>query len=271
VVRAKGYSDSVERLVEWGSDSPSVSPDAVDVTRWNLAAAERRLMLRGACAALALLTASGCASAGHLAEYDFRDRAVGVVSVAPPHPEVFTRGDFWFVRPNLVDAGVRVAAEIVREVEAERARARLDSAVVRVDVAQRMSARVLEQGARQLRARPVERVQESDFEIELRVRRYGIEADSWDDQARFVIEAEVLLLDAASGREIWKSKLDEKERVSSGVLGWALPDAVGGAVTAGQLAGLSVAEMERALESLADYCADRMMDSLRRGLEKARG
>jgi hypothetical protein len=42
-------------------------------------------------------------------------------------------------------------------------------------------------------------------------------------------------------------------------------------VTAEQLASLSVADMKRALEGLADYCADRMMEKLRRGLEKARG
>jgi hypothetical protein len=81
----------------------------------------------------------------------------------------------------------------------------------------------------------------------------------------------VLLLDSDTGREIWKAGVDEDERVSSSTLGWVLPDAVGGMVTAGQLASLSVADMTRALESLADYCADRMIEKLRRGLEKARG
>ena len=42
-------------------------------------------------------------------------------------------------------------------------------------------------------------------------------------------------------------------------------------MTAGQLATLSVADMKRAMESLADYCADRMMDKLQAGLDKARG
>ena len=209
-------------------------------------------------------------SAGHLAEYEFVDRPVAVVTVAPPKPDVFTEDDFWLGERSLLEAVVRVAADIAREAQAERARARLDSAVAIVDVSQRMSARVLEQGARQLRGRAVESVQNADFEIELRVQRYGIEADSWDDQAEFVIEAQVLILDSDSGREIWKSDVDESEPVSSSVIGRALPDAVGSAVTAGQLASLSVAEMQRALESLADYCADRMVEKLRRGLEKAR-
>lgn len=221
--------------------------------------------------ALLALATAGCASAGHLAEYDFRDRPVAVVTIAPPHPDVFTEGDWWFGDRSLVEVVVRVAADIAREAEAGRARARLDSAVAVVDVSRRMSARVLEQGARQLRGRAVESAQDADFEVELRVERYGIQASSWDDQARFTIEAEVLLLDGDTGRVIWKAGVDEDERVSSSTLGWALPDAVGGMVTAGQLASLSVADMTRALESLADYCADRMIEKLRRGLEKARG
>lgn len=221
--------------------------------------------------ALLVLTTSGCASAGRLGEYDFRDRTVAIVTVAPPHPDVFTEGDFRRGEQSVVEVFVRVAADIVREAEAERARARLDSAVAEVNVAHRMSDRVLEQGARQLRARSVKDVGQGDFEIEVRVKRYGIDAESWDDQARFLIDADVFLLDGESGRQIWKAHVDEHQEMSSGLLGWVLPDAVGSAITAGQLASLSVADMRRALESLADYCADRMIDKLRRGLEKARG
>jgi pyruvate,water dikinase len=42
------YPDYVERLVEWGIDSVSVSPDAIGPTRRNLAAAEQRILLRAA-------------------------------------------------------------------------------------------------------------------------------------------------------------------------------------------------------------------------------
>jgi hypothetical protein len=222
---------------------------------------------------LALLSAAagGCASAGRLAEYDFRDRPVAVVTVAPPRPDVFTDDDLWFGGGSLLEVAVRVASDIARDVQAERARARLDSAVAVVDVPARMSARVLEQGARELRGRAVANVQDAEFEIELRVKRYGIEADSWDDQASFTIEADVLILDREDRSQIWKAGVDEREAVSSATLGRALPDVVGGAVTAGQLASLSVAEMARALEALADYCADRMIQKLRSGLEKARG
>ena len=107
-----------------------------------------RDLLRAVATVLVTLAGVGCASAGRLGEYDFRDRPVAVVTIAPPHPDVFTEGEFWLGRRSLAEAIVRVAGEIIREGEAEHARARLDSAVIQVNVAERMSARVLEQGAR---------------------------------------------------------------------------------------------------------------------------
>jgi pyruvate,water dikinase len=40
------YPEYVERLVEWGIDSISVTPDAIEQTRRHIAAAEQRLLLR---------------------------------------------------------------------------------------------------------------------------------------------------------------------------------------------------------------------------------
>jgi pyruvate,water dikinase len=40
------YPDYAERLVEWGIDSISVTPDAIDAARRQIAAAEQRLLLR---------------------------------------------------------------------------------------------------------------------------------------------------------------------------------------------------------------------------------
>ncbi|MBU6430173.1 MAG: phosphoenolpyruvate synthase, partial [Cyanobacteria bacterium REEB65] len=42
------HADYAERLISWGIDSISVSPDAVETTRRNMAAAEQRLILAAA-------------------------------------------------------------------------------------------------------------------------------------------------------------------------------------------------------------------------------
>jgi hypothetical protein len=213
--------------------------------------------------------AGGCASAGNLADYDFRDRSLGVVTLAPPHPDVFTDQVVDLDGTDLAGAIFRIGTDLLKESEAGKARARLDSAALTVDVAGRLGRRVLEDGARQLRARAVETAREADYEIEIRVERYGIEADSWDDQANFVLEAEVRLLDGPTGRRIWNAKVSERDPVNGGVLGGG--SVLGNVITARALASLSVPEMERAMEGLADYCADRMLDKLRRGLDKVRG
>ena len=214
--------------------------------------------------------AGGCASAGNLADYDFRDRSLGVVTLAPPHPDVFTDQVVDLDGTDLAGAIFRIGSDLLKESEAGKARARLDSAALAVDVPGRLGRRVLEDGARQLRARAVETTREADYEIEIRVERYGIEADSWDDQANFVLEAEVRLLDGPSGRRIWNARVSERDPVNDAVLGGGAP-ILGSVLTARALAGLSVPEMERAMEGLADYCADRMLDRLRRGLDRVRG
>jgi len=42
------YPEVTERLVEWGIDSISVNPDAIDATRRIIASAEQRLLIAAA-------------------------------------------------------------------------------------------------------------------------------------------------------------------------------------------------------------------------------
>jgi len=228
-------------------------------------------------AALTALALGACVHTGRLAEYDFRDRTVAVVTNTPPRPEVFT-GD-WFQDEGGDSEGddsggilrflFRLGSEIVREVEADEARQRLDEATASVDVSDRMAGRLLDQAARLLRARPVESVQGVDFEIEVYVASYGIEADSWDSRAQFFLQAELFLLDGETGMEIWRADVDASSPVNR--RGSDYGATANTAITAAALASLSVEEMEIALESLADFSADHLAEKLREALRKVRG
>jgi hypothetical protein len=77
---------------------------------------------------LGILLSPACASTGRLAEFDFRDTGLAVVTITPPHPRVLT-GDSH--DPDERDA------------QAERAAEKLAEASDREDVAGLMGERVL--------------------------------------------------------------------------------------------------------------------------------
>lgn len=224
---------------------------------------------------LVLAGVSGCASAGALGEYDFRNRTVAVVELNSPRPEILTNEELEVDLRSPLQAALRIGADLVKEVEASRARSRLNSAAATADVGGRMMDRVLSGVAAELRAVPVEDVRGADFEVEVRIRRYGIDADAWLGPAHFFVESEVVLRDGATGRRIWKGKVKEREPLGA-VRRWhvapagvaALP--VNDVITATALANLSEEEMKGMLEALSDFAADRMLERFRKGLEKSR-
>jgi hypothetical protein len=225
--------------------------------------------------ALAFGSLGGCASAGKLAEYDFRDRTVGVVALNTPRPELLTNDVVDVNLSNPLQAALRIGADLVKEVEAARARPRLDSAAAVADVQGRMMGRVLHGAAGELRAVPVEDWREAEFEVEVVVKRYGVDAEAWASPIHFFIESEVILREAATGRRIWKGKVTEREPVTRLLVGWSVPGGPAQApandvITAAALATLSSDQMVHVLEALADFSADRVLRQFRKGVEKSR-
>jgi hypothetical protein len=208
-----------------------------------------------------------CASAGHLAEYEFRDRNVASVNLAPPRPQIFSDG-LWSAEGQEWWAQlVRVGTEVARQVQADEARKKLEEAAETVDVATLMADQVLDQASRLLRAQPVTTVQEADFEIETRIRQYGIQANSWDSQASFFVDAEVVLLESGTGRRIWDADVQARDPINPS--GWGAGVDLGNIITAQALARLSVEEIRLALQALADYSAQAVVEALANGLERA--
>lgn len=226
-------------------------------------------------AGLVLLLA-GCSNKQNLGEYDFRDRTLAVVTIAPPHPEVLTDMDVDVDTSNPLGSVLSAGAEIARQVSASEVRPRLDSAAMNVDVTDRMGERTLSRTARYLRAEPLTgdgsgaAVRDSDFELELRVARYGIVADSWTSGAYFLIDADMLLLDGDTGRRIWRTHVRATDPVRSSSVGSG-NQSVSSVVTAVSLARMSTPEIERALETLADFAADHLVDEFAEALDDVRG
>ncbi len=216
-----------------------------------------------AVALAALLFTAGCAGTNHLAEYDFEGRTVAVTAAIPPLPGVFT--DPTVINPvdleKPAETFLRIGTAAAREAAARRAEARMDSALARIDVAERLARRTLLKGAQYLGYRPVNEIDRADFLLDIRVKEYGLTAHSWDAAVTFVLDAEVRLLDRHARRVIWKKRIRQTDPVTGAVIGFG--PTVGGIFTAAALASLTVDEMERAFRHLADYAAERLADALR--------
>jgi hypothetical protein len=215
-----------------------------------------------------LVLLAGCASSNRLNEFNFRGAGLAVVTVAPPHPQVFTQDFYGPEDRGWLRSLLRIGSEMARDAQAERAGEKLAEASEEVDVAGLMADQVLERSARLLRARAVESVTEADFELEVRVQEYGIRADSWDSHADFFIHAEVLLLESSTGSRIWKESVEARDPINPG--SWSSGGALGNLITAQALGRLSVAEMKEALEDLAVYSADHITSGLEEGLDRSR-
>jgi hypothetical protein len=217
--------------------------------------------------AMLALTQAACASAGRIADYDFRDRTVAVVAVIPPRPSVDTGGDVDLTGRSALGALFKVGTSIYKESQAAELRARLDSASVGMDLADRIAGGVLERSARYLGATAIESSRDADFHIEIQVEEYGVNAREWDAGARFHIKARLLLLDR-EGREVWEGRVDEDEAVTSG---WFGAGSAGADIVTGSALGeLTVAELVLSLQAIADHSAYRLTEKLREGIEKAR-
>jgi len=217
---------------------------------------------------LIAFAAAGCRGTGRLADYDFRDRTIAVAYDTAPYPDVLTGPWFPDVSENPLITALKLGSRVAREVEANRIRARLDSAVNGVDVVGRMADRTLERSARILRMRPVDAEADAEFVVEVVLRKYGIDAKDWNAAAHFFIDAEVYLLDGDDGTRIWKAHVHERDAIMPAIFGPGT--VVRDVVTAATLASLSVEEIENALERLADYSADRITSRLRDAVDEVR-
>ena len=130
------------------------------------------------CAAVMLL--SGCGNKHYLAEYEFSEKTLALVYIEPPAPELLHGWLHVDADDNPIQAVVRAGAGVAKEVEARRAKTRLDSAAMMVDVSTRLAERTLERAARYLGTTPVDRSAGPDYIlVEHHERSFGLDALSY--------------------------------------------------------------------------------------------
>jgi hypothetical protein len=222
-------------------------------------------------AALAIPFLAGLLACGgqhhHLSEYSFSGKSLGLVYVAAPAPALYTGGYGVRASDDPVTNVVRAGAGVVKEVEARRASARLDSASARVNVADAISRRTIERAGRYLGLQPTSSPDAADFLLEVQMRSLGIDA-SRESAAYLYTNAEAVLLDRRTGREIWSARVHGTDRLTPAVRGAGqVPGAI---IAAGTLSTVSVGDFQQALDQLASLSSAVIADELRAALRAAR-
>jgi hypothetical protein len=219
-----------------------------------------------ACASL-LVAAGACGGARHhLNEYDFADRSLALVVLGTPAPGLIT-GGYDLRSDDVVELAAKAGSKVVKDVAARRARARMDSATARMRLTDSLAKRALERSARYLGVRPVTSAAGADFLLEIHMRNYGLDA-SGSGAASLYTNAEVVLLDRRTGREIWNVKVHGTDRLTPRVYG---AGSVGGSIiAAGALQTMTVGDFQDALDQLMTLSANVVADELRGALRDAR-
>jgi hypothetical protein len=229
-----------------------------------------RLRLRRAARTLGVasvvLATAACGSKQHrLAPYDFAGSSVAVLHFhAPPADLVTGRHSSGGSDPvtAVVAAGSRVAVEL----EGRRARARVDSAATSLGLGARVAERTLERTSLYMGARPVPDRDGADYLLEVDVRSLAL--DVRGDRARLAMHAEMVLLDAYTGRAIWSARVRSHGPLTPHVDGAGVVPS--DAITATALHTMTVEDFERNLERLADLAADWFSREFRDAMTRAR-
>src|SRR3954468_2746751 len=175
-----------------------------------------RSSTRAVLAALLLATACG-GPRHHLNEYTFADHTLSVVVIGTPAPGLVT-GGVDLRAEDVIELAAKMGSKAVKDVEARRARTRMDSATARMRLTDSLAKRTIERASRYLGVRAVPPTEDADFLLEIRMRNFGLDA-SGDGVAALYTNAEVVLLDRHTGREIWNVLVHGTDRLTPKVSG----------------------------------------------------
>ena len=217
-------------------------------------------------AAVGLLATSACGPHYHLNEYTFADHTLALVVLGTPSPNLIT-GSYDLRSDDVVELAAKVGSKAVKDVEARRARARLDSATSHMRLTDSLAMRALDRASRYLGVRPTRSAADADYLLEIHMRNYGIDA-SGSGAASLYTNAEAVLLDRRTGREIWNVKVHGTDRLTPRVRGTG--DVGGSILAAGSLRTMTVQDFEQALDQLMSLSANVVADELRSALRDAR-
>ncbi|MFC1725093.1 hypothetical protein ACFL4T_05660 [candidate division KSB1 bacterium] len=210
-----------------------------------------------------------CGSSNKLVEYDFRDNTIAGITSGPLGPSVHTDTPVFIDRKDIFGSFLRLGTTIAKEIEIEKLQARLDSAMSAVNVPEEIKNNTLSGCSDYFHFRPVDDKRNADFLFDFFIKYYGIDAQSYESNVFFKIEIAVYLIDNKTGVQIWKTSIKDREPMTSSIFS---PESytAGNVLTALMLSRLTVEELYKGFQYLAEFSADRIINRLKDDFLKSR-
>ncbi len=205
-----------------------------------------------------LLLLTAC-STNRLHEYTLENTTAAAEMSPAPRAQVFSH-TFFAPSGNIVSALIEAGTNIAKEVEAQKAQRKLDSAMVQVDIPEIIRYRTLQKCSRHLEMRPVEKREQADFVYVMRIKKYGIEAESWTAQVQFLIDVNVRMIDNEKELKIWERNIHERMDITGSIFGFS--ERLGDVITAAALSKLTEEQMVEGFANLAEYAAGRVAERI---------
>lgn len=211
-----------------------------------------------------------------LIPYTFRDKSVAAVVSGTPWGNVQTNS-YFTISPTsgksdtdkLLNTIVNIGTTVINSIEANKAQAKLDSAMKKVNVSEIIKTRTLQQSSTLLHFNPTDNTKAADFLFSITINNYGISANSWASSVNFQMDVTLKIYDNATSALIWKTGVNESRPVSSSFFLMG-STAAGNVLTALQMSQLSADQMATGFQNMAEYTANELANKLQKDYAKSR-
>lgn len=219
-------------------------------------------------ATAALIFFSGCSTINHLEEYDIRGSDIAMDMMIPPQPTVnVDYGNVNFGSDPLL-AMVQLGTNIVKAGEAEKAEAKLRSALDGLYIPEYAAELTFDRIVKMLDSKMIYDLDKADLILEIDIEEYGIEAYSFTGDVSMVFSMTARFYHPADNRVIWQRRSKVERQVTPGF--FAFDEFVGNVVSIASLANLKEDQLAKGFQALTHEIMEETINDLRKDLRKAR-
>jgi len=208
-----------------------------------------------------------CGGVNRLREYDLRDQSAVAIMAPAPRAQVFSETHDPAGEKDLLSTAINIGTTIAKGVEAHKAQERLDRAMEQVDIPEEIRMETFSRCTEYLYMQEATEAKTADFVYMMKIKEYGISAQSWDSNVDFKINMEIRLIDNSTHQEVWVKKFNETQPVTNEIFG--IHESAHNIITAVALSELSEDEMITGFQNLAAFVSGRIAEKIHKDYLKA--